>query len=76
MFLSSRSSILRLRLLALKSRRCKTGPEQKAFCPEAFLNIVADKLSSTAVQFINVSRPEEAKNRHCSRPCQDLSSAS
>ncbi|BGP34425.1 mitochondrial dynamin GTPase Msp1 [Rhodotorula toruloides] len=54
MFLSSRSSILRLRLLALKSRRCKTGPEQKAFCPEAFLNIVADKLSSTAVQFINI----------------------
>ncbi|GAA5995799.1 dynamin-related GTPase MGM1 [Rhodotorula paludigena] len=54
MFLSSRSSILRLRLLALKSRRCKAGPEQKAFCPEAFLNIVADKLSSTAVQFINI----------------------
>ncbi|GAA5826008.1 hypothetical protein JCM11251_000089 [Rhodosporidiobolus azoricus] len=54
MFLSSRSSILRLRLLALKSRRCKAGPDQKAFCPEAFLNIVADKLSSTAVQFINI----------------------
>ena len=57
MFLSSRSSILRLRVLALKSRRCKAGPEQKAFCPEAFLNVVADKLSSTAVQFINVRRP-------------------
>ncbi|GAA5856768.1 hypothetical protein JCM9279_006109 [Rhodotorula babjevae] len=54
MFLSSRSSILRLRVLALKSRRCKAGPEQKAFCPEAFLNVVADKLSSTAVQFINI----------------------
>lgn len=54
MFLSSRSSILRLRLLSLKSRRCKAGPEQKAFCPEAFLNVVADKLSSSAVQFINV----------------------
>lgn len=54
MFLSSRSSILRLRVLALKSRRCKAGPEQKAFCPEAFLDVVADKLSSTAVQFINV----------------------
>ncbi|TNY17908.1 P-loop containing nucleoside triphosphate hydrolase protein [Rhodotorula diobovata] len=54
MFLSSRSSILRLRVLALKSRRCKAGPEQKAFCPEAFLDVVADKLSSTAVQFINI----------------------
>ena len=30
------------------------GPDQKAFCPEAFLNVVADKLSHTAVQFINV----------------------
>lgn len=56
MFLSSRSSILRLRLLALKSRRCKSGPDAKAFCPEAFLNVVADKLSHTAVQFINVRR--------------------
>ncbi|GAA5975653.1 hypothetical protein JCM11641_003558 [Rhodosporidiobolus odoratus] len=54
MFLSTRSSVLRLRLLALKSRRCKAGPEQKAFCPEAFLNVVADKLSGTAVQFINI----------------------
>ncbi|GAA6056947.1 hypothetical protein JCM3770_007158 [Rhodotorula araucariae] len=54
MFLSSRSSILRLRVLALKSRRCRAGPDNKAFCPEAFLNIVADKLSSTAVQFINI----------------------
>lgn len=54
MYLSSRSSILRLRLLALKSKRCKAGPDSKAFCPEAFLNVVADKLSHTAVQFINV----------------------
>lgn len=55
MFLTSRSSILRLRLLAIKSRRCKSGPDARAFCPEAFLNVVADKLSYTAVQFINVS---------------------
>ncbi|KAK4050082.1 mitochondrial dynamin GTPase Msp1 [Microbotryomycetes sp. JL201] len=54
LFLSSRSSVLRMRLLALKSRRCKLGPEQKAFCPEAFLNVVAEKLSQTAVQFINI----------------------
>ena len=54
MFLSKRSGILRLRLLALKSKRCKAGDDQRAFCPEAFLNVVADKLSHTAVQFINV----------------------
>ncbi|SCZ93421.1 BZ3500_MvSof-1268-A1-R1_Chr6-3g08649 [Microbotryum saponariae] len=53
-FLTARSSILKLRLAALKSKRCRKGPESEAFCPEAFLNIVADKLSHTAVQFINV----------------------
>ncbi|SCV67493.1 BQ2448_5104 [Microbotryum intermedium] len=52
-FLTARSSILKLRLSALKSRRCRKGPESEAFCPEAFLNVVADKLSHTAVQFIN-----------------------
>ncbi|KAK4058297.1 mitochondrial dynamin GTPase Msp1 [Microbotryomycetes sp. JL221] len=53
-FLSSRSGVLKMRLIALKSRRCKLGPEQKAFCPEAFLNVVAEKLAQTAVQFINI----------------------
>lgn len=43
-----------MRLLALKSKRCKQGQENKVFCPEAFLNVVADKLAYTAVQFINV----------------------
>ncbi|KAL8287019.1 hypothetical protein RQP46_004025 [Phenoliferia psychrophenolica] len=56
MFLSKRSEILRLRLLALKSKRCKAGDDQRAFCPEAFLNVVADKLTHTAVQFINFPR--------------------
>lgn len=53
-FLQSRSDILRLRIAALKGRRCKLGPDSKAFCPEAFLNVVADKLTYTAVMFINI----------------------
>ena len=54
MFLQNRSDVLQLRLKALQARRCKAGPENKAFCPEAFLNVVADKLTYTAVMFINI----------------------
>ncbi|WFD30767.1 mitochondrial dynamin GTPase Msp1 [Malassezia sp. CBS 17886] len=53
-FLEHRADILRLRAAALKSRRCRQGPESKVFCPEAFLNVVADKLTYTAVMFINL----------------------
>lgn len=53
-FLQHRSDILKMRVAALKARRCKAGPESKAFCPEAFLNVVADKLTYTAVMFINI----------------------
>lgn len=53
-FLQQRSDILKMRIAALKARRCKAGPESKAFCPEAFLNVVADKLTYTAVMFINI----------------------
>ncbi|SPO45474.1 probable MGM1 - Mitochondrial GTPase related to dynamin [Moesziomyces antarcticus] len=54
LFLSERSRMLRTRLGSLRSRRCKSGPETKAFCPETFLNIVAEKLTYTAVMFINI----------------------
>lgn len=54
MFLNHRSNILKLRMNALKSKRCKGGPNNRAFCPEAFLNVVADKLTYTAVMFINI----------------------
>ncbi|KDN34888.1 hypothetical protein K437DRAFT_86958, partial [Tilletiaria anomala UBC 951] len=54
MFLQTRSDVLKLRLKALQTKRCKIGPESKVFCPEAFLNIVADKLTYTAVMFINI----------------------
>jgi hypothetical protein len=46
--------VLHLRLRAMQSRQCKSGPENKALCPEAFLNVVADKLAYTAVNFINI----------------------
>lgn len=53
-FLQDRADILRLRMAALKSRRCKAGPVSQVFCPETFLNVVADKLTYTAVMFINI----------------------
>ena len=49
-----RLSVLKLRLAALKSKRCRIGPENDAFCPEIFLNVVADKLAYTSAMFINI----------------------
>ncbi|KAJ8509138.1 hypothetical protein ONZ45_g8655 [Pleurotus djamor] len=46
--------VLRLRLAALKSKRCKGGPDNDVLCPEAFLNVVADKLAYTSAMFINI----------------------
>ncbi|CED84095.1 dynamin gtpase [Phaffia rhodozyma] len=54
MIFQDRLQIIKLRKLALKSRRCKAGPDERAFCPEAFLNAVADKLAYTSTMFINV----------------------
>lgn len=54
MLYSDRLSILKLRLAALKSKRCRAGPESDVFCPEAFLNVVADKLAYTSAMFINI----------------------
>ncbi|KAH9051941.1 P-loop containing nucleoside triphosphate hydrolase protein [Lactarius vividus] len=51
---TDRLDILKLRLAALKSKRCKTGPESDMLCPEAFLNVVADKLAYTSSMFINI----------------------
>lgn len=46
-------------MAALKSKQCrnysdKTSESIRIYCPEAFLNVVADKLASTAVMFINI----------------------
>ena len=42
-----------MRLRAVKSGQCATAAN-KYFCPEVFLDVVADKLTSTAVLFLNV----------------------
>lgn len=51
---TGRLDILKLRLAALKSKKCKAGPENDMLCPEAFLNVVADKLAHTSSMFINI----------------------
>ncbi|KAK5103196.1 mitochondrial dynamin GTPase Msp1 [Lithohypha guttulata] len=52
-FLRDRADILKMRLAAVKSRQCSTL-KNKYHCPEVFLDVVADKLTSTAVLFLNV----------------------
>ena len=42
-----------MRLFALKSKQCASSTN-KYYCPEVFLDVVADKLTSTAVLFLNV----------------------
>lgn len=54
MLYSERSNILKLRLAALRSKRCKAGSSQDVLCPEAFLNAVAEKLAYTSAMFINI----------------------
>ncbi|KAJ7104290.1 P-loop containing nucleoside triphosphate hydrolase protein [Mycena belliarum] len=51
---TDRLGILRLRLTALRSKRCRAGPQSDVFCPEAFLNVVADKLAYTSAMFISI----------------------
>ncbi|KAL4989319.1 P-loop containing nucleoside triphosphate hydrolase protein [Aspergillus falconensis] len=52
-FLRDRADILKMRLLAIRSKQCATQ-KNKYYCPEVFLDVVADKLTSTAVLFLNV----------------------
>ncbi|PFH52899.1 hypothetical protein AMATHDRAFT_188487, partial [Amanita thiersii Skay4041] len=54
MMYSERINVLKLRLAALKSKQCRAGPENDTLCPEAFLNVVADKLAYTSAMFINI----------------------
>lgn len=53
LFLRDRATILNLRLKALKSNPCKSK-DNKYKCPEVFLNVVNEKLTTTAVLFLNV----------------------
>ncbi|KAM3564921.1 hypothetical protein MY1884_000521 [Beauveria asiatica] len=52
-FLRDRADILKLRLMAVKSKQC-ANPKNKYYCPEIFLDAAASKLASTAVLFLNV----------------------
>lgn len=52
-FLRDRADLLKMRLLAVRSKQCATK-KNKYFCPEIFLDVVSDKLTSTAVLFLNV----------------------
>lgn len=53
MFLRDRSDIIKMRMLAVKSRQC-ADLKNKYSCPEIFLDAVATKLASTSVLFLNV----------------------
>ena len=53
MFLRDRADIIKMRLLAVKSKQCATM-RNKYFCPEVFLDAAASKLAATAVLFLNV----------------------
>jgi hypothetical protein len=50
-YLRDRAIILKYRIAALKSRQCKSS-ENKQYCPEVFLNVIAEKLTYT-VKFQN-----------------------
>jgi replication fork clamp-binding protein CrfC len=52
-FLRDRADIIKMRIMAVKSKQC-ASPNNKYYCPEVFLNAAATKLASTAVLFLNV----------------------
>lgn len=52
-FLRDRAEIIKMRLMAVKSKQCSTL-KNKYYCPEIFLDVVASKLTQTAVLFLNV----------------------
>lgn len=43
--------MLKMRLLAVKSKQC-ANKQNKYYCPEVFLDAVADKLTTTADLFL------------------------
>lgn len=52
-FLRDRADIIKMRIMAVRSKQC-ASQKNKYYCPEVFLDVVADKLTSTAVLFLNV----------------------
>lgn len=59
LLLQNRLSLLKARQHAIRSKRCKAGPDQAAFCPEIFLTVVAEKLAYTSTMFINIELLEQ-----------------
>lgn len=59
LLLQNRLALLKLRQQAIRSKRCRGGPEQAAFCPETFLAVVAEKLAYTSTMFINIELLEQ-----------------
>ncbi|KAL6911061.1 P-loop containing nucleoside triphosphate hydrolase protein [Trichoderma evansii] len=53
LFLRDRADLIKMRMLAIKSKQCN-NPKNKYYCPEVFLDAAATKLASTAVLFLNV----------------------
>jgi hypothetical protein len=51
-FLRDRMDVLKLRILAVKSKQC-ANKKNKYHCPEVFLDAVADKLTTTADLFLD-----------------------
>jgi len=51
-FLRDRADIIRMRLAAARSKQCR-DKKNKYYCPEIFLDAVADKLSTTADLFLD-----------------------
>ena len=51
-FLRDRAAILQMRLMAVKSKQC-ASKANKYYCPEVFLDAVADKLTATADLFLD-----------------------
>lgn len=54
LLLQNRLALLKMRQQAIRSRRCRSGPDQAALCPETFLAVVAEKLAYTSTMFINI----------------------
>ena len=68
MLFSDRLAILKLRLAALKSKRCRAGPANDVLCPEAFLDVVAEKLAYTSAMFINIELLDHFFYQVCGLP--------
>lgn len=64
-FLRDRADLIKMRLMALKSKQC-ANLANKYHCPELFMDVVAEKLTSTAVLFLNVELLSEFYYNVCS----------